>query len=170
METTLIRICVSQSPALFLLTLFLLICFFANQKKRHTLAVFELIFALLLLILGVALYFIGIAQEAFTIKNFYEIHTPGWIGLVVAGIIVIWIGLHKMRRSSAKHQEEKDAIRAANAQKLAVEQARAEAFEAGRAAAVQSSPAAQAAPAPDNAAPDSDVPQAAQDAPADSAS
>ena len=164
METTLIRICVSQSPALFLLTLFLLICFFANQKKRHTLAVFELIFALLLLILGVALYFIGIAQEAFTI------HTPGWIGLVVAGIIVIWIGLHKMRRSSAKHQEEKDAIRAANAQKLAVEQARAEAFEAGRAAAVQSSPAAQTAPAPDNAAPDSDVPQAAQDAPADSAS
>jgi hypothetical protein len=140
METTLIQILVCQSPALFLLAIFLLICFFANQKRRHALAVFELILSILLLILGVALYFIGISQEAFTIHDFYQVRTAGWIGLAVVAVITLWILIGKMRRSSARRQEEKDSIKAANAQALAVEKARAEAFEAGKAAAaVQSS-------------------------------
>ena len=135
METTLMQILVSQSPALFLLTIFLLICFFANQKRRHALAVTELIVSLLLLILGVALYFIGISREIFTIHNFYRIQTAGWIGLAVTALLTLWILLGKLRRSSARQQEKKDAVKAANAQALAVEKARAEAFEAGRAAA-----------------------------------
>jgi hypothetical protein len=135
METTLIQILVCQSPALFLLTLFLLICFFANHKRRQALAVVELIFSILLLILGVALYFIGIGQDVFTIHDFYNIRTAGWVGLAVVAVVTLWILIGKLRRSSAKRQEEKDSIKAANAQALAVEKARAEAFEAGRAAA-----------------------------------
>ena len=166
-----------QSPALFLLAIALVIRFFVRRGKAKFRAVLSLVAGLVCVALGVVLYYQGMLREYFAVRNFWHIRTPGWIGLALVALLLLYLGIQSFLRASARRAEEKEAIRAENQRQLAMEQARADAYEAGRADVMSSfvSAAAQEAhareeqdaPAPDAPAPDAPAPVApAPDAPA----
>ena len=167
-----------QSPALFLLAIALVIRFFVRRGKAKFRAVLSLVAGLVCVALGVVLYYQGMLREYFAVRNFWHIRTPGWIGLALVALLLLYLGIQSFLRASARRAEEKEAIRAENQRQLAMEQARADAYEAGRADVMSSfvSAAAQEAhareeqdaPAPDVPAPDTPAPDApAPDAPAE---
>ena len=101
LDKTLGYILCCQSPALFLAALALLVAYLAGRKHKVR-AFFRLLLCILCAAGGVALYFLGIYKEYFTIRDFFLIRTAGWIGLAIAaffvllalvGGTVIWIGL-----------------------------------------------------------------------------
>ena len=164
--------------ALFLLALALVIRFFVRRGKAKFRAVLSLVAGLVCVALGVVLYYQGMLREYFAVRNFWHIRTPGWIGLALVALLLLYLGIQSFLRTSARRAEEKEAIRAENQRQLAMEQARADAYEAGRADVMSSfvSAAAQEAhareeqdaPAPDAPAPDAPAPDApAPDAPAE---
>ena len=159
-----------QSPALFLLAIALVIRFFVRRGKAKFRAVLSLVAGLVCVALGVVLYYQGMLREYFAVRNFWHIRTPGWIGLALVALLLLYLGIQSFLRASARRAEEKEAIRAENQRQLAMEQARADAYEAGRADVMSSfvSAAAQEAhareeqdaPAPDAPAPDAPAPDA----------
>lgn len=174
-----------QSPALFLLAIALVIRFFVRRGKAKFRAVVSLVAGLVCVALGAVLYYQGLLREYFAVRNFWHIRTPGWVGLALVALLLLYLGIQSFLRASARRAEEKEAIRAENQRQLAMEQARADAYEAGRADVMSSfvSAAAQEAhareeqeapapaaepPAPDTPAPDAPAPDApAPDAPAE---
>ena len=70
-----------QSPALFWCALALIVCFFVRRGAHRVRAVLDLVLGLLCIVGGVALYYLGMYNDAFTIRDFWQIRTAGWIGL-----------------------------------------------------------------------------------------
>lgn len=142
MDKTVGYVLCSQSPALFLLGIVLLLCYLFRRKRHKVLAVLDLVLAIVSVLGGVALYFLGMSRDYFNIHNFYQIRTPGWIGLAVVAVLAVVAAVRAFARMADERRTEKAAIRAENARRNEAEQA---AKEAEKAAAEAEKAAAQAA-------------------------
>ena len=79
-----------QSPALFWCALALIVCFFVRRGAHRVRAVLDLVLGLLCIAGGVALYYLGMYNDAFTIRDFWQIRTAGWIGLAAVVLVTAW--------------------------------------------------------------------------------
>ena len=133
MKATLEYILLTQSPALFLAAIVLLIGYFFKKKNHRIRAALNLILAILCVAGGVALYFVGMKLEHFTIDNFWQIRIPGWVGL---GVVVVLTGLSVYRATAkaiTKRRAEKYAAKAEAARVKELEDAKNAAYESGKA-------------------------------------
>ena len=89
----------AQSPALFWCALTLIVCFFVRRGAHRVRAVLDLVLGLLCVVGGVALYYLGMYNDAFTIRDFWHIRTAGWIGLAVVVLVTVWQVVKATRRS-----------------------------------------------------------------------
>ena len=80
----------AQSPALFWCALALIVCFFVRRGAHRVRAVLDLVLGLLCIVGGVALYYLGMYNDAFTIRDFWHIRTAGWIGLAAVVLLTAW--------------------------------------------------------------------------------
>lgn len=140
LDKTLGYILCCQSPALFLAALALLVAYLAGRKHKVR-AFFRLLLCILCAAGGVALYFLGIYKEYFTIRDFFLIRTAGWIGLAIAAFFA----------AADARREQKAAIREEN------ERLAREAQEAAEATQAEPDPRVPAAP---EASPQESVPEA----------
>lgn len=116
LNTTLGFVLCCQSPALFLAAVVLLICYFARKKNHRVRAVFDLILAILCAVGGVALYFLGMGWEYFTIRDFLVIRPIGWVGLGIVAVITVVAAVRAFIKVNRRRMAEKEANRAANAE------------------------------------------------------
>lgn len=122
-----------QSPALFLAAILLLVCYLIRKRSQHVRAVLDLILAIACVALGVALYYLGMLHDVFTIHNFWQIRVPGWVGLVLVAALAVYLLCRAFKRASDKRQAEKDANRAENARRHELEEIRQQAYASGMA-------------------------------------
>ena len=155
LDKTLGYILCCQSPALFLAALALLVAHLAGRKHRVK-AFFRLLLCILCAAGAVALYFLGIYKEYFTIRDFFVIRAAGWIGLAIAAFFVLLALVRAFFAAADARRAQKEANRAEN-ERLAQE------AEAARAAGEPVSAEPAAAEAPAAAAP---VPEPPAEAPA----
>lgn len=141
LDKTLGYILCCQSPALFLAALALLVAHLAGRKHRVK-AFFRLLLCILCAAGAVALYFLGIYKEYFTIRDFFVIRAAGWIGLAIAAFFVLLALVRAFFAAADARRAQKEANRAEN-ERLAQE------AEAARAAGepVSAEPSAAEAPA-----------------------
>lgn len=141
LDKTLGYILCCQSPALFLAALALLVAYLAGRKHRVK-AFFRLLLCILCAAGAVALYFLGIYKEYFTIRDFFVIRAAGWIGLAIAAFFVLLALVRAFFAAADARRAQKEANRAEN-ERLAQE------AEAARAAGepVSAEPAAAETPA-----------------------
>ena len=123
LDKTLGYILCCQSPALFLAALALLVAYLAGRKHRVK-AFFRLLLCILCAAGAVALYFLGIYQEYFTIRDFFVIRAAGWIGLAIAAFFVLLALVRAFFAAADARRAQKEANRAEN-ERLAQEAARA---------------------------------------------
>ena len=116
MDATLGYILCSQSPTLFLAAVVLLLCYFARRRSHHDRAVLDLVLCIVCAAAGVALYFFGMGRGYFTIRDFYVIRTPAWIGMAVVAVITVWTAVRAFLAGNRRRIAEKEANRAANAE------------------------------------------------------
>ena len=138
-----------QSPALFLLAVVLLICFFLRRQAHRVRAALDLVLCILLLIGGVVLYYLGMYGDCFTIHDFWQIRTSGWVGLGVVAAGSVWHLCKVCKRGVERRRTERAARQTEEAHRQALESARREAYEAGKADAAkerQPSPAPAGSP------------------------
>ena len=112
----------AQSPALFWCALALIVCFFVRRGAHRVRAVLDLVLGLLCIVGGVALYYLGMYNDAFTIRDFWQIRTAGWIGLAVVVLVTVW------QVVKAARQAERDE----KTRQKELEDARARAYTAGQ--------------------------------------
>ena len=112
----------AQSPALFWCALALIVCFFVRRGAHRVRAVLDLVLGLLCVVGGVALYYLGMYNDAFTIRDFWHIRTAGWIGLAVVVLVTVWQG------GKATRQAERDE----KTRQKELEDARTRAYTAGQ--------------------------------------
>ena len=87
-------------------------CFFVRRGAHRVRAVLDLVLGLLCAVGGVALYYLGMYNDAFTIRDFWHIRTAGWIGLAVVVLVTVWQVVKATRRSvSARRQKELEDAR-----------------------------------------------------------
>ena len=141
LDKTLGYILCCQSPALFLAALALLVAYLAGRKHRVK-AFFRLLLCILCAAGAVALYFLGIYKEYFTIRDFFVIRAAGWIGLAIAAFFVLLALVRAFFAAADARRAQKEASRAEN-ERLAQEAETAKA--AGEP--VSAEPAAAEAPA-----------------------
>lgn len=122
LDKTLGYILCCQSPALFLAALALLVAYLAGRKHRVK-AFFRLLLCILCAAGAVALYFLGIYKEYFTIRDFFVIRAAGWIGLAIAAFFVL-LALVRAFFAADARRAQKEANRAEN-ERLAQEAVRA---------------------------------------------
>ena len=141
LDKTLGYILCCQSPALFLAALALLVAHLAGRKHRVK-AFFRLLLCILCAAGAVALYFLGIYKEYFTIRDFFVIRAAGWIGLAIAAFFVLLALVRAFFAAADARRAQKEANRAEN-ERLAQE------AEAARAAGepVSAEPSTAEAPA-----------------------
>ena len=151
LDKTLGYILCCQSPALFLAALALLVAYLAGRKHKVR-AFFRLLLCILCAAGGVALYFLGIYKEYFTIRDFFLIRTAGWIGLAIAAFFVLLALVRAFFAAADARREENERL------------AR-EAQEAAEATQAEPDPRVPAAP---EASPQEPLPQAALEPAADS--
>ena len=113
LDKTLGYILCCQSPALFLAALALLVAYLAGRKHKVR-AFFRLLLCILCAAGGVALYFLGIYKEYFTIRDFFLIRTAGWIGLAIAAFFVLLALVRAFFAAADARREQKAAIREEN--------------------------------------------------------
>ena len=101
----------AQSPALFWCALALIVCFFVRRGAHRVRAVLDLVLGLLCVVGGVALYYLGMYNDAFTIRDFWHIRTAGWIGLAVVVLVTVWQVVKATRRSVSAHRAARQAER-----------------------------------------------------------
>ena len=101
----------AQSPALFWCALALIVCFFVRRGAHRVRAVLDLVLGLLCVVGGVALYYLGMYNDAFTIRDFWHIRTAGWIGLAVVVLVTVWQGAARQaeRDEKTRQKELEDA-------------------------------------------------------------
>lgn len=152
-----------QSPALFLLAIALVIRFIACKNKAKFRAILSLLLGLACIAAGVVLYYQGMLREYFAVRNFWHIRAPGWVGLALVAVLLIYLSFQAFLRASDRRKQEKEAARAENARIQEMEKAKTDAYEAGRAEAMSTfasaaaqevqtdlnSPPAEPTPAPD---------------------
>ena len=136
LDTTLGYLLCCQSPALFLLAASLLVAYLTGREHKVR-AFFRLLLCILCAAGGVALYFLGMYKEYFTIRDFFHIRTPGWVGLSVVVFFLLLTLVRAFFAAADARREQKAAARAEN-QRL---------HEAAQEAAAQEA-AAQSCPAP----------------------
>ena len=119
LDKTLGYILCCQSPALFLAALALLVAYLAGRKHRVK-AFFRLLLCILCAAGAVALYFLGIYKEYFTIRDFFVIRAAGWIGLAIAAFFVLLALVRAFFAAADARREQKAAARAEN-QRIAQE-------------------------------------------------
>ena len=110
LDKTLGYILCCQSPALFLAALALLVAYLAGRKHRVK-AFFRLLLCILCAAGAVALYFLGIYKEYFTIRDFFHIRPAGWVGLVIAAVIVVLTAVRAFFAAADARREQKAAAR-----------------------------------------------------------
>ena len=114
LDKTLGYILCCQSPALFLAALAFLVAHLTN--RRHKVRSFlRLLLAILCAAGGVALYFLGMYKEYFTIRDFFVIRAAGWIGLAIAAFFVLLALVRAFFAAADARREQKAAIREENA-------------------------------------------------------
>lgn len=139
MKATLEFILLTQSPALFLAAVVLLLRFFILKKNHRVRGTLNLIGAIVCLAGGVVLYYLGMLYEHFTIRDFWHIRVPGWVGL---GLVVVLTGLSLYRTSAraiARRRAEKAAAKAEAQRIQELEDAKNAAYESGKADALAES-------------------------------
>ena len=144
LDKTLGYILCCQSPALFLAALALLVAYLAGRKHRVK-AFFRLLLCILCAAGAVALYFLGIYKEYFTIRNFFVIRAAGWIGLAIAAFFAAADA--RRTQKEANRAENERLAQEAEAARAAEEPAPAPADIPAAAAPVPEPPAE--APAPE---------------------
>ena len=102
---------------------------------------------------GIALYYLGMYDEYFTIRDFYQIRPAGWVGVGIAAFFTLLALVRAFFAAADARREEKAANRAEN-QRLAAEAAAAEAAARESARQEQAAPPAEAVPAADEPAAD----------------
>lgn len=117
-----------QSPALFWCALALIVCFFVRRGAHRVRAVLDLVLGLLCIVGGVALYYLGMYNDAFTIRDFWQIRTAGWIGLAAVVLLTAWQVIKATRRSVSVRQAELEE----QAHRQELEEARSRAYAAGQ--------------------------------------
>lgn len=115
MDKTIGYVLCCQSPALFLLTLVLLFASLLRRKRHKFIAAIDVILAVASAVLGVALYFIGMRYEHFTIDDFYHVRTVGWVGVGLVAVVSAVTGLKAFMKMADERRTQKAAIRAENA-------------------------------------------------------
>ena len=101
MDKTIGYVLCCQSPALFLLTLVLLFASLLRRRRHKFIAAIDVILAVASAMLGVALYFIGMRYEHFTIDDFYHVRTVGWVGFGVVAVVSVVTGRERPHQSGA---------------------------------------------------------------------
>ena len=133
MKETLETILLTQSPTLFLGALVLIFCYFVRRRSHHVRAVLDLMLGILCIALGIALYFIGIGNETFTIKDFWQVRAPGWVGMGIVAVLAVYTLLRNIKRSADRHRAERAASRAETARQKELEDVRQKAYASGMA-------------------------------------
>ena len=133
MKTTLELILLTQSPALFLAAVVLLIGYFIKKKNHRVRAALNLIGTFLCLALGIALYYLGMLHEHFTIRDFWHIRVPGWVGLGIVALLTVVAIYRSTAKAIKKHRAEKYAAKAEAERIKELEDAKAAAYESGKA-------------------------------------
>ncbi len=148
LDKTLGYILCCQSPGLFLAAAVLVIAYFAGRKKHRFKAVLKLLLAIVCAVGGIALYYLGMYDEYFTIRDFYQIRPAGWVGVGIAAFFTLLALVRAFFAAADARREEKAANRAEN-QRLAAEAAAAEAAARESARQEQAAPPAEVVPAAD---------------------
>ena len=136
MNLTLEKILLNQSPALFLAGIAFLLCFIALRKTHKIRAALDLFLALVCIIGGIALYYVGMLKEVFTIHDFWQIRTPGWIGLGVVAALVLFLSYRSAVKLIRKRRADKLAAKKEADHAKELEDAKNAAYEAGKADAI----------------------------------
>ena len=126
LDKTLGYILCCQSPGLFLAAAVLVIAYFAGRRKHRFKAVLKLLLGIVCAVGGIALYYLGMYDEYFTIRDFYQIRPAGWVGVGIAAFFTRLARVRAFFAAADARREEKAANRAEN-QRLAAEAAAAEA-------------------------------------------
>lgn len=126
LDKTLGYILCCQSPGLFLAAAVLVIAYFAGRKKHRFKATLKLLLGIVCAVGGVVLYYMGMYDEYFTIRDFYHIRPAGWVGFGIVAFLTLLALVQAFFAAADARREEKAANRAEN-QRLAAEAAAAEA-------------------------------------------
>ena len=122
-----------HKAVVLLLAVVLLICFFLRRQAHRVRAALDLVLCILLLIGGVVLYYLGMYGDCFTIHDFWQIRTSGWVGLGVVAAGSVWHLCKVCKRGVERRRTERAARQTEEAHRQALESARREAYEAGKA-------------------------------------
>lgn len=164
LDKTLGYILCCQSPGLFLAAAVLVVAYFAGRRKHRFKAVLKLLLGIVCAVGGIALYYLGMYDEYFTIRDFYQIRPAGWVGVGIAAFFTLLALVRAFFAAADARREEKAANRAEN-QRLAAEAAAAEAAARERARQETAEPALPVIPAAD--APAAEEPVSAPEPPAE---
>ena len=126
LDKTLGYILCCQSPGLFLAAAVLVIAYFAGRKKHRFKATLKLLLGIVCAVGGVVLYYMGMYDEYFTIRDFYRIRPAGWVGFGIVAFLTLLALVQAFFAAADARREEKAANRAEN-QRLAAEAAAVEA-------------------------------------------
>lgn len=148
LDKTLGYILCCQSPGLFLAAAVLVIAYFAGRRKHRFKAVLKLLLGIVCAVGGIALYYLGMYDEYFTIRDFYQIRPAGWVGVGIAAFFTLLALVRAFFAAADARREEKAANRAEN-QRLAAEAAAAEAAARERTRQETAEPALPVIPAAD---------------------
>ena len=148
LDKTLGYILCCQSPGLFLAAVVLVIAYFAGRRKHRFKSVLKLLLGIVCAVGGIALYYLGMYDEYFTIRDFYQIRPAGWVGVGIAAFFTLLALVRAFFAAADARREEKAANRAEN-QRLAAEAAAAEAAARERARQETAEPALPVIPAAD---------------------
>lgn len=121
-----------QSPALFWCALVLIVSFFVRRGGHQVRATVDLVLGILCIIGGAALYYLGMYGDHFTIRDFWQIRLPGWIGLGLVVLLTAWQLIRMIRRHIADRQAAKQAKKAEAARQQELEEVRERAYTSGR--------------------------------------
>lgn len=148
LDKTLGYILCCQSPGLFLAAAVLVVAYFAGRRKHRFKAVLKLLLGIVCAVGGIALYYLGMYDEYFTIRDFYQIRPAGWVGVGIAAFFTLLALVRAFFAAADARREEKAANRAEN-QRLAAEAAAADAAARERARQETAEPALPVIPAAD---------------------
>ena len=133
MNTTLEKILLSQSPALFLAAIVLLIGYFIKKKNHRVRAALNLIGTIIFLVGGIALYYLSMLKEYCTIRDFWHINVFGWVGLGIVAALTALAVYRSTVRFVNKRRAEKYAAKAEAERIKELENAKTAAYESGKA-------------------------------------
>ena len=133
MNLTFAYILYCQSPALFLASVMLLLCFICRIHKHPVRAWIDLVLGILAAAGGVMLYYFGMFYEHFTIHNFWQLRAPGWVGLVLMALLILLLLYRGMMHSLARRRAAKQAEKAEKSRLKELEDAKSTAYASGKA-------------------------------------